>query len=836
MRPAIYILSIFLSLSLWNVASADTQLGGAGNDPIFFPFEDHCVINCYSNVLFLPGIMGSRLYDATGNVRWLSEDDEEADYIRMNSDGTSALPDITTKDALDTADGQQLYTDIYKSFLNEMKTWESTYHITATTTPYDWRLDYETVVTNGRKLPNGHISYLISPEAGRDPYIIETLKQLAATSKTGKVTIIGHSQGGLIAKALMQQIGEAETIALIDKVILVATPQLGTPKAVAGLLNGTQMGIIGAVSDAKVRDLGQHTPSAFSLLPSTNYFTYVDDPVVTISSTTLSTWSQAYGEKIHDQQNMFNFMSDAAQLRTKPRYDDLKNPEIVGMTFLENARIMHNALDVWTPPAGVQLTTIAGWGMETLSRIEYYTVNKCVRTASIVILGRTSYYCAEYAPQVTLKPQTVVDGDGTVVEPSALWANGANSTRWWVNLPKYNIENIIQASPFGRDHKNILEVPQLRNLLENILVGTTASHDYISTTAPASTGNAERLHFTLHSPLTLGFTDTFGNYTGATATGTIFNIPDVHYERYGEVQWLSIPKELAGQLILHGTGSGSFTLDIDEVSGNDTLSATSFEGIPSSISTVVIMDITPSVSPAASSTLLVDYDGDRTIDLSLVSKLNEIVLLPPIKFPLTVTANSKTMTLGAPIPPLTATLSGFVDGDIASTSITGVPFCSTTATASSSVGTYPIVCTTGTLVSEKYDFITFTIGTLTIFYKWSGFSQPINATVYNPTQSMSVFKGGSTFPVKFQLKNASGTSVQAIIAPLWLTPQKLSPMNAPVGEPTYSDPATSGTTYKWDGTQYHYNWSTKGLQVGYWYRIYAKLEDGTIQSVVVGIR
>src|SRR3989338_4128619 len=147
-----------------------------------------------------------------------------------------------------------------------MKTWESTYHITATNTPYDWRLDYETVVTNGRKLPNGHISYLISPEAGRDPYIIETLKQLAATSKTGKVTIIGHSQGGLIAKALMQQIGEAETIALIDKVILVATPQLGTPKAVAGLLNGTQMGIIGAVSDAKVRDLGQHTPSAFSLL------------------------------------------------------------------------------------------------------------------------------------------------------------------------------------------------------------------------------------------------------------------------------------------------------------------------------------------------------------------------------------------------------------------------------------------------------------------------------------------------------------------------------------------------------------------------------------------
>jgi hypothetical protein len=248
------------------------------------------------------------------------------------------------------------------------------------------------------------------------------------------------------------------------------------------------------------------------------------------------------------------------------------------------------------------------------------------------------------------------------------------------------------------------------------------------------------------------------------------------------------------------------------------------------------MDVDPTVSPTASSTLLVDFDGDSIVDLSLVSKLNEIVLPPPVKFPLTINADNKSMVLGGSFPQFTATLSGFVDGDIASTSVTGVPTCTTTATASSAVGTYPIVCTIGTLTSAKYDFVTFATGTLTILYKWSGFTQPINDTVYNPGQSMSVFKGGSTVPVKFQLKNANDISVQSAAAPLWLTQQKLSPMSAPVGEPTYSDPATSGTTYKWDGTQYHYNWSTKGLQAGYWYRIYAKLEDGTTQSVVVGVR
>jgi hypothetical protein len=63
-------------------------------------------------------------------------------------------------------------------------------------------------------------------------------------------------------------------------------------------------------------------------------------------------------------------------------------------------------------------------------------------------------------------------------------------------------------------------------------------------------------------------------------------------------------------------------------------------------------------------------------------------------------------------------------------------------------------------------------------------------------------------------------------------------MNLTTGEQTYTDPATGGATYKWDETaeQYVYNWSTKGILAGHWYTIFAKLEDGTTQNVVVGIR
>jgi hypothetical protein len=88
------------------------------------------------------------------------------------------------------------------------------------------------------------------------------------------------------------------------------------------------------------------------------------------------------------------------------------------------------------------------------------------------------------------------------------------------------------------------------------------------------------------------------------------------------------------------------------------------------------------------------------------------------------------------------------------------------------------------------------------------------------------------------LKNSSGTSIQSATAPLFLPPEKGGAMSAAIGESTYSTPASSGTTYTWDAKtqQYTFNWSTKGLAAGYWYKLFAKLEDGTTQSVVVGVR
>ena len=79
---------------------------------------------------------------------------------------------------------------------------------------------------------------------------------------------------------------------------------------------------------------------------------------------------------------------------------------------------------------------------------------------------------------------------------------------------------------------------------------------------------------------------------------------------------------------------------------------------------------------------------------------------------LTVTADDKTKVEGQDNPPLTATITGFVNGETPATSgVTGNP--SLTIAATSGPGAYPIAAAQGTLAATNYRF-TFADGTLTV--------------------------------------------------------------------------------------------------------------------------
>jgi len=127
-----------------------------------------------------------------------------------------------------------------------------------------------------------------------------------------------------------------------------------------------------------------------------------------------------------------------------------------------------------------------------------------------------------------------------------------------------------------------------------------------------------------------------------------------------------------------------------------------------------------------------------------------------------------------------------------------------------------------------------------VIYRFDGFTQPINDAARSICAGCgeSIFKGGSTVPVKFQLKRADGTPVAASQSPVWLTPVIGSAVTASVDEGIYSDAASSGLSYRWDAAsqQYIYNWSTKGVSAGYRYRIGVTLDDGQTYFVTVGLR
>jgi hypothetical protein len=107
---------------------------------------------------------------------------------------------------------------------------------------------------------------------------------------------------------------------------------------------------------------------------------------------------------------------------------------------------------------------------------------------------------------------------------------------------------------------------------------------------------------------------------------------------------------------------------------------------------------------------------------------------------LTVTANNQTKIFGVAVPTLTATITGFVDGQTLATSgVTGTAACTTTATMTSPNGTYPITCSAGTLHASNYTF-TFVAGTLTIGYT-STLCDVIGAVTVNSGQSVLIGPG-----------------------------------------------------------------------------------------------
>ena len=696
------------------------------------PPSDPCVATntCASNVLFLPGIEGSRLYEGTGCGKMAEEKlwepanslldaykgDTHVTELALDASGKSVCSDIYAKEG-------DLTSGIYASFVSEMKglkqhgpinDWEPV--------TYDWRLSLNDLLIGGAQ----HGDKIYYNEATSTPYIEQTLRHLAETSKTGKVTLIAHSNGGLLAKALLNTLG-AEATKLVDRVILVASPQSGAPADIGSLLVGYDAGIyrfgFRVVSNMAARTFAQNSPMAYHLLPSEDYLesTAPDlaHPVIKFSGTGYTKEEAAYGSTIANRAALDDFLLAKEGGRSVPAPSDLDSLAILNPSLIAYGNTVHDALDRWAPPPGIAVDQIGGWGVDTIAGIDFYTQQP------------TDVYTA-FNPVRSYRPIITEDGDGTVTIPSAFeMATSTNVKRYWVDLQSYN-----KIKSIKRSHADLLEISQLQGLIKDLLTGsTTTLPSYVSMTQPPAVTGSKKLIFFLHSPLTLDLTDSSGNVTGINANNSITeNIPGSTYGQFGEVKYVIVPEGNRYDLAMHGQANGTFSLDVQEIMDGTVTVSTTLADVPTTASTTVAMNVQSGISTL--SPMRVDENGDGTIDATLVPRLGSTVFFDTTPPELQIGFSTTTQTLA---------VTGFDAGGIATITATTTYQTSgrnrkekekhdhapavTTVTASDEAGnTTKLIYTEQTSCGGEYDRVipqalvyngaTTTVSSTILLYRW----------------------------------------------------------------------------------------------------------------------
>lgn len=516
-----------------------------------------------SSVLFLPGIQASRLYtkDAAGaeNRIWEPTDNIDVLKLALTEEGTSIV-DIRTEDIIDEASVPIIGKNIYKGFINFMNKLVDD-KIIQNWTPfaYDWRHDVFDIVENGTKYLDGGI---------KNP--VDEVVALAEASLSGKVTIIAHSNGGLLAKAIMLELVERDQEGLVDKIIFIGTPQLGTPKAIGTILHGYDQEALGGliIDDGVAREVIKNLPGAYSLLPSERYMQEVSGALVKFDdSETTASLRAVYGTSIDSVGELNHFMNGLEDVagRSAVAVTEVNKPGKVNESMYFEAQLNHRfKLDNWVPPADTKVFQITGTGLPTLKAIEYREVTEtvCPLNAISILLCPTLKILKPHA-------QFTAYGDETVVSKSAAFKSGGDSDVNYFDL--YEAKRGVFA--IKKSHVDLTEASEVQDFLTNIIkTGSSTAISFFSKIEPNSTRNYDIEE--MNSPVQISTKDKNGRVTGVVEEGGVLvrkeEIPDSSYFEFGSTKYLIIPSDVERTTTLLGEAFGGYTLTLSslDVSGN----------------------------------------------------------------------------------------------------------------------------------------------------------------------------------------------------------------------------------------------------------------------------
>ena len=575
--------------------------------------------DCCSSILFLPGLEGTRLYSIVPNpisqfIRiptttdqlWEPHGYSNVTALYLKANGSSTDSSIYSGAPVDTALGMYGVYGKFMSYLDGLvkKGTVSEWRAFG----YDWREPVAEVVAGSE------IRQLA--EATTTESLVRTVADLAARSKTGKVTIVAHSNGGLVAKDLVKTLADTGKSNLIDSVISVAVPYLGTPSAIPKMLNGYEESIAYGLiaTEAHMRGLGANMPSAYSLLPSRGFFSSVADafkPTIAYASTTMDSF---------DAQSAFIADAGNAHQAVPNSSSDVTSPIKGNQLLMAAADAIHGLLDPFVWPTAIARFAIVGWNAETPKQ--------------------TSYSSSGYTVENTYA------GDGTVIAPSADYNAGQ----------AVSVDLKTQSDIEKKDitHGNILEasttVAAIDSIVSNPATDNTKVLDQISKLPGVTIGSLDWAHvddarrdleISTHSPVALNVYDNQGRHTGeipmpAQLVGKVEDgfytfyengIPGSSFHKLGDHgdghadESVTVPDDgNKYTVVVNGTAAGSFELDVDRIYATTTVDSVSWKGMPvdplTVATTTIISGGNPMIPNLASSTsaLSLDINGDGTVD------------------------------------------------------------------------------------------------------------------------------------------------------------------------------------------------------------------------------
>ena len=349
----------------------------------------------YGNpVIVIPGILGSTLREKeTGRIVWGAFDRDFANPETPEGARLIALPldmedrgNVVPDGALERVKvsflGLPLQLNAYINILSTLGAGgfrdESfgiedvdygSEHFTCFQFAYDWRMDN---VENAKRLH----SFIIE----KKKFVEHELKQRYGITRDVKFDIVAHSMGGLIARYYMMygdkdldDIIETEGPSwdgakLVEKVIIIGTPNAGSVNVVDDLLKGKDIGPFLPTYEASI--IGT-MPSAYQLLTRTRHKHVVDQNGDVLNMFDPEIWEEnGFGLMDPDQDMMLKILLlevKSKEERKKIAYDYLAYS-------LDRAERFHAALDKKSqPPGSVKFYLMAGDSVMTPASYEINT-------------------------------------------------------------------------------------------------------------------------------------------------------------------------------------------------------------------------------------------------------------------------------------------------------------------------------------------------------------------------------------------------------------------------------------------------------------------------------